>query len=240
MFGGGLGLGAGLGASLPTPPYANNLRAWYRSDRRVSVLSGNVTGWGDISGNGLDSHSIASHHPTYTAVDATWNNLPSINFLASGNQYLEYAPVGFNIAQPLTIIWIGLMSTTVFGSMVDGRGAGLIGQNGAAKAGFYAGTFVNSGIAVTSPSFVAGVFAHAGGNSAQYVDSSTASSTSDPGAGIIGGGVGAGYLIGANNGLSNASTGSVVEVFIYGEAVSQPNIATIVAYAATRYGQSWS
>ena len=240
MFGGGLGLGAGLGQNLPTPPYASNLVAWYRSDRRVSVLSGHATGWGDISGHGKDMQvSITGHNPGYTAVDAAYNNLPSIQFTAASTQSFDYN-AAYGLAQPFTIIWIGHVTSTNFLSLVDGRGAALRTNSGGNKAEMTAGTVITSSIAITSPSFVAGVFDHAGGTSAFYVNSSTAVASSDPGSGTIGAGVNATYFVGGPNVLTNYLSGTGVEAFIYGEAISQPNIATIVAYAAARYAQSWS
>ncbi|MEQ8924738.1 MAG: LamG-like jellyroll fold domain-containing protein, partial [Fulvivirga sp.] len=79
------GVGTGDGSSGPR----NVL--WLRSDMGVTQ-SGTVSAWADQSGNGLNaSQATPGLRPTYTASNASLNNLPSMNFGPSGSTNFHLA-----------------------------------------------------------------------------------------------------------------------------------------------------
>jgi hypothetical protein len=77
------------------PPAAvnNNLELWLRSDSGVGLTAGGlVQSWADLSGHSPARDAVqttAGNQPGFTAVDANFNNQPSLNFNgATNNRFL--------------------------------------------------------------------------------------------------------------------------------------------------------
>lgn len=66
---------------------------WLKSDAGISTSAGLVDGWSDQSGNNNHATATGGTRPSYTANNADFNNLPSINFLntANSNFFLRVA-----------------------------------------------------------------------------------------------------------------------------------------------------
>jgi len=64
-----------------------HLPAWYdANDSYITLNTGNVSGWVDRSGNGLNlPDSGVSTRPVYVSSDSNFNSLPSVDFQADDN-----------------------------------------------------------------------------------------------------------------------------------------------------------
>lgn len=72
----------------PATEPATGSVVWLDMDAaNVTLTSGRVSTWSDISGNGNDANEGGSSGPTYNSTDSEFNNLPSASWL--GSDYLE-------------------------------------------------------------------------------------------------------------------------------------------------------
>jgi hypothetical protein len=88
----GGGGGATWGTTITSVPF----EAWFRSDLNVSVSGGSVDTWGEQKvGASRNISNTSTARPTFTASDATLNNLPTVNFARASAQVLK-ATSGYN------------------------------------------------------------------------------------------------------------------------------------------------
>lgn len=88
----GGGGGATWGTTITTVPF----ECWFRSDLNVSTSGGSVDTWGEQKvGASRNITNTSTARPTFTASDATLNNLPTVNFARASSQVLK-ATSGYN------------------------------------------------------------------------------------------------------------------------------------------------
>lgn len=93
-----------------------NLRVWLRADEGVTYdVSNLVSAWADQSGNSLNAfQNTTTYKPLYVASNPTFNNKPTINFSAAGNDYmnLPISSVLLNFSAGFTIYVVAKVSFT--------------------------------------------------------------------------------------------------------------------------------
>lgn len=95
-------------------PYTLGADAWYRGDRGISLVSGNVSTWADTGPLAVAAHDLvdsgsAAKRPVYTAADAVFNNQPSLNYSTAARQLLSGS---VSYATPQTLFVVGAPSAT--------------------------------------------------------------------------------------------------------------------------------
>lgn len=71
---------AAAAAVTPLTIFGANLLQWVRSDLGITIGTG-VSAWADQSGNGKHyTQAVGAAQPSYSAIDATLNNRPSLTF----------------------------------------------------------------------------------------------------------------------------------------------------------------
>jgi hypothetical protein len=99
------------GGSVPT----GNLRVWLKADTGVTYnISNQVAQWNTQTGNGLNAiQNTTTYKPTYVATNANFNNKPTINFSAAGDDYMTFAISSlFNFSSGFTIYVVAKVSFT--------------------------------------------------------------------------------------------------------------------------------
>jgi hypothetical protein len=213
-----------------TPRSIAGLVGWWRSDLGVLATGGTtVNGWCDLTSSNFDLVGSATK-PSFTAVDATWNNRPSLGF--AGAAGMTGANVT-NATQPDTIFIVANWGATAVNSIwLDGATTRQALIWNGTNVQFYAGTTV---ITSTSATKSFSIFAMVMNGASSLLYQNTHAST------IASGNPGVAALKGLLVGIAtNPSTGSLVEILIYSSALTATQVGTIFAYAGTRYSQSWS
>ena len=104
--------GSGGGTGPLAPSAFTSLAWWLEHGIGVTHIAGKVTAWLDSSGSGDPAKNAIgtgtlTNRPTYNAVDAAWNNLPSVT-LAKGNaEYLFTGTWATALLAPFTVVLLG-------------------------------------------------------------------------------------------------------------------------------------
>lgn len=211
--------------------FGSDLAAWLRADR-VSLISGAVSSWSDLSKNARNfTQGTPANRLGFSASDAAYNNRPVV--LGTGSGWLD-ASGAWTLTQPFTVLIVGQSGSyadwrTFFDCTAGARTC--VRAEPANLLATYAGTGNVTSASVASPSIFAAIFN--GASSAHYVSSTTASGTSSPGTdGIgtprIGAGPGGIYLLQA--------TSKIAEIIVVKRALTLADIKRWQRYARGRYG----
>ena len=229
---------AATGSSHTFSPLDLKPAAWYRSDLLITLNSTTVSAWGDSSGSG-DTHKnltegTALLQPVYTASDANFNNNPSLVF-ASGAGL-----VSTSWTSALTQPWssFAVARCTATGSYlldtVTGSEVAQIGNSTGFQffAGSGSGTNTGGTVVNKTGSYIC-LYDSAGGGNNQYVSSNTVATQASHAAGTAG--IGS-LTVGNTQGLGAFAGWNIAEVAIFSGVLTAGQIASLNAYAATKYG----
>lgn len=167
-----LGLGLGLNFSPKgawTPARESGLFLWLEADQGVTLVSGKVSAWADLSGAGNGcAQATPSERPPFVASDASYGGRPILSF-ANAQVLVGTAPI--NKVQPVTWYFVG-ETTGGTQTFVDGQTNRQAVFTISGAWNIYAGTLVAGSAPPTStPLVLSAVFNGAG--SALYQDSSS-------------------------------------------------------------------
>jgi hypothetical protein len=237
LIGTAIGIAAG-GQTAQSLPITSGIKLRLRSDTNVTLVSGSVSQWVDMSGSGATFvQGTPTNRPSYTAVDAMYNGQPTMSFLASALQSLTDSTFQ-NLSQPATIYVVG--ESTSGGSAQDFQGNGAtapptIYWSGSVW-GIYAGSLLLGTNNSRSKNAFAGVFNSGPGVS--YVGTSAAPNASGAaGSNSFGA---SGMTIGGYGAASQLLNGKIAELLIYSSAHSASQVSSVFKYFSSRYGGSWS
>ena len=240
----GIGLGIQRSSSASAvPPTISGLVLNARADSLVTFSGSNVTAWGDKSGNG-NNLAAANTDPTFTA---SWTNgHPGITFGATSltstpSQLVCSTFSGGTIAQPVTIVWVGVAQPGTWEALVTGSPSAATfffdSQNNAGDRLISIGcsselTAYHLSSNYTIPHLFIGVFN--GSSSALYIDGISVTT------GNVGTGSLPGLLLGSIDSKSGSNwfgyNGTMGEIAVYSVAFSAGNISAWHAYAQLFWG----
>lgn len=235
-----------------SPSQLSGLSLWLRSDLGVSTVAGAVDVWADQSGNGNHfTQSTALNRPPYTAVNAVYNNHPTLDF--TGNQHFMSCPTHFLDSLAAVGAWWIVAHRTIGGHptndlknlltlLDDSAGGGGTGGGWRStvadaqmvwgantqfiiKAWTNPGTpqrFTNTRNGSVSNGTIFGAVGTTGTRTLTVYNAEAAGVPTYLGA--VGGGTGARW------------EGSIAEVILCEQAVSGVDEAAVLAYLAARYG----
>lgn len=223
------------GAGEFEPPRIAGLVGWYQAAGAKADDSDNVTLWPDKTSQANDLEPGTS--PTLVASDSDFNGRPSVQFVSGSDEYLENA--AFDLGSDVAGITIGMVAK----------------DDGSSNASRWA-QYVSQGIIMRNTNdphmslLVSGAVTAVGTSdlgSARFVwarvtpgtshsvgSGDSAEDTETNSAGAIASG--SGFTVGAGaNGASPASI-SVAELLVYNRAISDSEVISLSAYAASLYG----
>jgi hypothetical protein len=208
------------------PDWFSNCMAWYRADQGITLVSGAVSQWNDLSGNGNTlTQSTSAARPTIS----TLQGIPALSFNGADSQYLSMS--GNASATPLTafiVCQVSNQSTTQAAvSTIDGLGFVVYTPTSSAVAVRYGATPIAVTANATNPHIYAGI---ANGTSSNaYLDSVATSGT-------MGNSDNSGITVGAHQGGSSLFwTGLVAEIIYFSSLLSSTQIATVNNYLGAKY-----
>jgi hypothetical protein len=216
-----------------SPASIGGLTLWVRSDTGVTVGSGTVSAWADLSGNGNTlTQGTGANQPTYNATDASYNGLPSLS--ATGTQFIGNAAV--TLAEPFTVGVVCVFATNAATSIAIDSTSGTRPIIAAAPptyeltlggAGFVTfGTFAQNTTVML-------VCVFNGAASVGYASSSTGTTGTTAAGSMLG--------LSAFGGLGSNLTGSIAEVFLWNKGLAAGDVHSLLLYGASRYNQpSWT
>lgn len=226
----------GQGALAPNTPsgiLGAALLAWYRSDLGVTVIGSGVDTWADQSGTGDANknarQTVDANRPPLTAIDASFNNFPSVNVLAG--KFLQTGIWSVAMPGPTTIFVVGNNTSNGTDFFVNSLGNPLGVFTGTSNVKITdEGNILASGVSASNtPSVIVAVFDNA--SSSIAVRQNTPQNT-----GLAGTGAATGLTLGGfSDGTANL-TGPLVEVIVANGHLSAGTIARICSgYLAPRY-----
>lgn len=239
----GVGLGLGFQSSKAfNPKEIANLLGWYRADQGVTLVSGLVSAWADISGSGDAGRNLAQAtaglRPTPVASDSRLGGAPAISF-PRANDILQSGSWSPAVVFPSTMYLVGYQTSPIIGLMIDGVDTSnrqylyvssdheySMGTSGSADAtGSAGGTN-----AVANPHVICANFAASG---AIYIDDSQTAK----GSGVMTSKNPPGISVGnVENDAGLTYNGSIGEVLIYGGSHDAATRKRVFAYLGGRYG----
>src|SRR5580658_22692 len=227
----------GMGAAPSWAPVTGfaSLLAGYRSDKLVTVVGGVATGWGDLSGNGVNLTSSAG--PTYSAVGGV-NGLPKLSQSGNGNsKYLSNTSFVIVPDNDIEIFGVATPSSTgnASGAYLCDLGANndaILLEASVTNLVIYNGSLFNFGSATATDPFCADCFHDGTSDSFGILNGGTVQS------GTIGTASQASttLTIGNYEGLGDGWQGDIYELWICGATQSASARAAWLEYVSARYG----
>ena len=233
----GFGNAAGYVGSVPfSPDDIADIRAWYRSDLGVTQ-SGTVSAWADQSGAGDAGRNLSqgtgASRPTFNAIDAEFNNHPSIS--GTSTQFMLSGTWSVSVSQPFTLFLVGKAPGAGSVCMCDGataQSALIFNDTGNDKWNINSsGTTVASTESCNSVSSVIAVFS--GASSKIYANAITANGSGNAGATAFGNEL---TMLAYNHGSFNLGGGTIAELAVFSGSLSTTERAQLMSYAHSRYG----
>jgi hypothetical protein len=211
------------------PPSISGLQLWVQANSKQTIATG-VSVLGDQSGNGNNiSQAVAGEQPTPNAIDAIFNNQPSLSFDDTASQFLDSGV--FMQAQPNTYVFV-VKSTIVpgiFSACLDATGGlnrQIVAADSLGRGVIFAGNLLTSATDITSPCILIAEFN--GANSKLYVNSATIPDvTGNAGANS------SNIAIGGRAG--NHLRGKIAEAMCYNKILSAAEKQNLTNYLSTKY-----
>jgi PKD repeat protein len=210
------------------PTLTPNLKAWYKADSLVTLQSGLVSQWGDVSGNGFHAvQGTAASRPGLVASVTSLNKKPTLSFDGAGD-FLQVA--SFVQGQPMSvfIVWRTIGSGVQFafgGTIATNRlslyhSGGNVAMLGGAGISYPKAAPFN--YTLNSALFNSGVSA--------LFDASIIKASGDLGNSTL-----TGLNIGVAHNSSNYLSGNIAEIIVYAKAVDSSERQNVERYLRTKY-----
>ncbi len=215
--------------TIPGPLGIAGLRLWYDLSH-CTQAGGIVTALPDQSGNGYDAIIVGGTEPSYTAANALFGSLPTMDFPAVNTKYVSHPAVVSSTTNAYTIVLV--CNSALVGSYVwSNHSGGVFIYHSGTNVAMYAGTTVAGGVAAT-PNVTVAVFN--GASSTLYVSAKTAVASGNPGTvdlnGSPGGRLGQFGNAGGAPNVAWDQTGSTAHFCMYNRAISAAEAATLLTY----------
>lgn len=205
---------------------------WLRADQGITLASGNVQTWADLSGSGTYpslTQAVAGQRPTYNSSDSSFAGQATMSGISANSTQLTSA-ASATVNQQYTIIVVGKVTTS---GTICGCTTSLAGiWSSTATLGMYAGSAVHGSQSTSSPCIMAGVFNNT--SSLAYVNLTASPTSLSPGSSAM---TGTMNIFGSS--LDGAMTGTIAEVLIYNIGLTASQLSRIFIYAGERYSGAW-
>jgi hypothetical protein len=211
------------------------LKAWFRSDQGITLSSGNVSQWNDLSGYGYDfTQGTSGKRPVYTAIDSSYVGNPSLTFDGSDDFLSSAVPVGNSSFIIMILKQITWGSQKFISNGVDNSTCVIYQFSGSVSPNItmYNGTAVNtnSNAPLGTVRRLAAWFSN---STSDYLQIGSSKVT---GANAGNSAAAATYnLGGATSGTNNANF-SIAELIIYNALPSNSDLTLLDNYLYIRYG----
>jgi Rib/alpha/Esp surface antigen-like repeat protein len=213
---------------ISSPNVTPNLKAWFRADSLVTVVSGAVSQWGDASGNGFNAlQGTAANRPALVQNITSLNGKSAIRFDGT-NDLLRVA--SFNQNQPMSafIVWKanGTGIQFAFGG-IDATNRLSLYYSGGSIAMLGGGGILYNKSAPFNYTLNSALFNR---NTSSLYDASVAKATGDVGANVL-----TGLNIGTAHNTTNFLNGDIAEIILYDKNVTTAERQNVERYLRTKY-----
>ncbi len=221
------------------PDQISNLTAWYRADRGITLNSGNVSQWNDLSGNGNHlTQSTASAQPLWNHLDATFNNQASVEGDGTTEYMTTAAFTGGDITQPFTAVVVGIRVSgterNIFAGITAAKDCEFGIESGANAFVMNAGDGDES-LSASSTDARIHIVLFNGASSDSWMDGVQATPAATPGAEAL-----SGLTFLARQDANARWDGEICEMMFFDANVSDADKNRIGNYCQARYGITWT